>query len=169
MLEAHRLGLKRLYAGRKRAIALKRAADRIRERHELELAENDEAWKELYLRFNMIMREKERRFKAWVKQIQEESDPSLERQNQMKKRASVQARGDFGGPELSPASGTANKSDANLSSDADRLAQNPGKDYSDMNQEKTAALRNSADMAATKNKQVILIMVIGLSAVQFVL
>ncbi|XP_078377281.1 uncharacterized protein LOC144660501 [Oculina patagonica] len=156
MIEAHRRGLNRLYAGRKRAVSLIRAANRIRKRHALDLAEKREAWEQLQSRFNVLMREREREFKAWVKQIQEESNPplaSLERQNQIRMSASVHAERDVNGPQLSPVTGAINGNDANLTCGADGLAQIPGKECSDMNKEKTSATRKGADMAAIKNKQ----------------
>ncbi|XP_078377283.1 uncharacterized protein LOC144660502 isoform X1 [Oculina patagonica] len=156
MIEAHRRGLNRLYAGRKRAVALIRAANRIRKKHALDLEEKGKAWEQLCSRLNAVMRERERELKAWVKQIQEESNPplaSLERQNQIRMSASVHADRDVNGPQLSPVTESVIENDADLTCEAGGLAQNPGKECSDMNQEKTSAIRNSADVAAIKNKQ----------------
>ncbi|KAJ7375303.1 hypothetical protein OS493_002051 [Desmophyllum pertusum] len=75
MIDAQVQGLQRLYRGRKRAIATRRAVDRMKERHVIELAQANETSKELCARLNARMREQQREFRAWIERIQETSWP----------------------------------------------------------------------------------------------
>ncbi|KAJ7375326.1 hypothetical protein OS493_002077 [Desmophyllum pertusum] len=84
MIDAQVQGLQRLYRGRKRAIATRRAVDRMKERHVIELAQANESSKKLCARLNARVREKQREFRAWIERIQETSkETPLKKQNRL--------------------------------------------------------------------------------------
>ncbi|KAJ7375321.1 hypothetical protein OS493_002072 [Desmophyllum pertusum] len=91
MIDAQVQGLQRLYRGRKRAIATRRAVDRMKERHVIELAQANETSKELCARLNARMREQQREFRAWIERIQETSkETPLKKQNRSEMRNPVE-------------------------------------------------------------------------------
>lgn len=129
-IEAHRQALKRLAEGRKIAISLRKATDEMIKRSKLEMAGKAEHWKEIASELSAIKRERMQALRAWVKEIEEDTSLPL---------ASVERQ---------------NQMWAEI-----RERQERERQESLQHQEKAAALENSADMAATENKQVMLIAV----------
>ena len=112
------------------ALSLRRATDEMIKRSKLEMAGKAEHWKEIASELNAIKRERMQASRAWVKEIEEDTSlPLASAERQKKMWAEIRER------------------------------QERERQESLQNQEKAAATENSADMAATVNKQVMLIAV----------
>ena len=138
--------------------AVRRAAEERRKQMAIELAPTFASSRRTCQRLNALMRERMRENRVWLKQIKDGTWRTLQPKQNLKPEyeSSPNADGNFSGPEVSSATTSVNKDEADLTpSEASGLALNLEKDCRGTNQEESLTLANDA-MSPGKDKQVLL-------------